>query len=188
MRPSESCKKVITKDYETFIFVEDANFTVFTGMSKMTKEGGRISGDNYSFIYPEPGTVVMTLSDGMGTGESACEESESVVELLEQFIEAGFRKESAIKLINSILVLRSEEQTFSTIDLSVINLYSGICDGGIDCIPGDEKEEFLEEFIRDLHMNNPQEIANAVLNQALELNGWVPRDDMTVLVAGFWSK
>ncbi len=241
MRPSESCKKVITKDYETFIFVEDANFTVFTGMSKMTKEGGRISGDNYSFIYPEPGTVVMTLSDGMGTGESACEESESVVELLEQFIEAGFRKESAIKLINSILVLRSEEQTFSTIDLSVINLYSGICDiikmgasttfikrddlvetvtcatlpagilnqvdydvitrklydgnfvimvtdGVIDCIPGDEKEEFLEEFIRDLHMNNPQEIANAVLNQALELNGWVPRDDMTVLVAGFWSK
>ncbi len=241
MRPSDSCKKVITKDYETFIFVEDANFTVFTGMSKMTKEGGRISGDNYSFIYPDPGTVVMTLSDGMGTGETACEESESVVELLEQFIEAGFRKESAIKLINSILVLRSEDQTFSTIDLSVINLYSGICDiikigasttfikredrveavtcatlpigilnqvdydvvtrklydgnfvimvtdGVIDCIPGDEKEKFLEEFILDLRMNNPQEIANAVLNQALELNGWVPKDDMTVLAAGFWSK
>lgn len=241
MRPSDGCKKVITKDYETFVFVEDANYTVYTGMSKMTKEGGRISGDNYSFIYPEPGTVVMTLSDGMGTGETACEESESVVELLEQFIEAGFRKESAIKLINSILVLRSEEQTFSTIDMSVINLYSGICDiikigasttfikredrvetinsatlpvgilnqvdydvvtkklydgnfvvmvtdGVIDCIPGDEKEKFVEEFIKDLRMNNPQEIANAVLNQALELNGWVPKDDMTVLVAGFWAK
>ncbi len=241
MRPSESCKKVISKDYETFIFMEDGNFAVFTGMSKMTKEGGRISGDNYSFIYPDPGTVVMTLSDGMGTGERACEESESVVELLEQFIEAGFRKESAIKLINSILVLRSEEQAFSTIDLSIINLYSGICDlikigasatfikrddrvetvisatlpvgilnqvdydivskklydgnfvimatdGVIDCIPGDEKEKFLEEFIMDLSMNNPQEIANAVLNQALELNGWVPKDDMTVLAAGFWSK
>jgi stage II sporulation protein E len=241
MRPSESCKKVITKEYDTFIFIEDANYTVFTGMSKMTKEGGRISGDNYSFIYPDPGTLVMTLSDGMGTGETACEESESVVELLEQFIEAGFRKESAIKLINSILVLRSEEQTFSTIDMSVINLYSGVCDiikigasttfikreervetinlstlpvgilnqvdydvvtkklydgnfiimvtdGVIDCIPGEEKEKFMEEFIMDLHMNNPQEIANAVLNQALELNGWVPRDDMTVLAAGFWSK
>ncbi|WMJ90556.1 stage II sporulation protein E [Anaerocolumna sp. MB42-C2] len=241
MRPSDGCKKVITKEYETFIFVEDANFSVYTGMSKMTKEGGRISGDNYSFIYPDPGTLVMTLSDGMGTGETACEESESVVELLEQFIEAGFRKESAIKLINSILVLRSEEQTFSTIDMSVINLYTGICDiikigasttflkreerveavssttlpvgilnqvdydvvtkklndgnfvimitdGVIDCIPGDEKEKFMADFIKDLKMNNPQEIANAVLNQALELNGWVPKDDMTVLVAGFWSK
>lgn len=242
MRPSESCKNVITRDYETFVFAEDAIYTVYTGMSKMTKEGGRISGDNYSFIHPDPGTVVMTLSDGMGTGETACEESESVVELLEQFMEAGFRKESAIKLINSILVLRSEEQkTFSTIDMSVINLYSGICDiikigasttfikredhvetvtsatlpvgvlnqvdydvvtkklqdgnfvimvtdGVIDCIPGIEKEKFVEEFILDLKMNNPQEIANAVLNQALELNGWVPKDDMTVLVAGFWSK
>lgn len=241
MRPADSCKKVITKDYETFVFVEDANYTVFTGMARMTKEGGRISGDNYSFIYPDPGTVVMTLSDGMGTGETACEESESVVDLLEQFIEAGFRKESAIKLINSILVLKSEEQTFSTIDMSIINLYTGVCDfikmgasitfikrnnhvetitsatlpvgvltqldydvktkslydgdfvimitdGVIDCIPGDEKEKFMEEFIMDIKSNNPQEIANAVLNQALELNQWVPKDDMTVLVSGFWSK
>lgn len=241
MRPSDGCKNVMTKDYETFVFVEDANYKVFTGMTRMTKEGSRISGDNFSFIYPDPGSVVMTLSDGMGTGEDACEESESVVELLEQFIEAGFRKDSAIKLINSILVLKSEKQTFSTIDMSVINLYTGVCDfikigasttfikrnnwvetinsttlpagvlnqvdyetvtkklsngdfvimvtdGVVDCIPGDEKEKFLEEFILDLHMNNPKEIANAVLNQALELNQWVPRDDMTVLVSGFWKK
>jgi len=241
MRPADGCKNVMTKDYETFVFVEDANFKVFTGMTRMTKEGSQISGDNYSFIYPDPGTVVMTLSDGMGTGEAACEESEAVVELLEQFIEAGFRKESAIKLINSILVLKSEEQTFSTIDMSVINLYTGVCDiikigasttfikrntwvetinsstlpvgvlnqvdyeavskrlydgdfiimvtdGVVDCIPGDEKERFLEEFILDLRINNPKEIANAVLNQALELNQWVSKDDMTVLVAGFWKK
>lgn len=241
MRPSDTCKKVMAKEYDTYVFVEDANYTVYTGMSKMTKEGGRISGDNYSFIYPDPGTLVMTLSDGMGTGEAACEESESVVELLEQFIEAGFRKESAIKLINSILVLKSEEQTFSSIDMSVVNLYTGVCDiikigasttfikrdtwvetisstslpvgilnqvdydvitknlydgdfivmvtdGVIDCIPGDEKEKFLEEFIQDLSSNNAQEIANCVLNQALELNGWVPKDDMTVLVTSFWKK
>lgn len=241
MRPADSCKNVITRDYETFVFVEDANYTVYTGMSKMTKEGGRISGDNYSFIHPEPGTVVMALSDGMGTGEKACEESESVVELLEQFMEAGFRKESAIKLINSILLLRSEENTFSTIDMSVINLYTGYCDfikigasttflkredyvetvtsttlpvgvlnqvdydvvtkklddgdfvimvtdGVIDCVPDIEKEQYLKEYILNIKSNNPQEIANSVLNHALELNGGMPKDDMTVLVAGFWSK
>jgi stage II sporulation protein E len=241
MRPAEGCKNVLSKDLDTFIFVEDAKYTVFTGMSRMTKEGGRISGDNYSFIYPDPGTVVMTLSDGMGTGEVACEESESVVELLEQFIEAGFRKESAIKLINSILVLRSEEQTFSTIDMSLLNLYTGVCDiikigasttfikreklvetitsttlpvgvlnqvdydvvskklndgdfvimvtdGVMDCIPGDEKEKYLEDFILKLKMKNPRDIADAVLNKALDLNKGVPRDDMTVLVSGFWKK
>ncbi len=241
MRPAEGCKNVVSKDLDTFIFVEDANYTVFTGMAKMTKEGGKISGDNYSFIYPDPGTVVMTLSDGMGTGEVACEESESVVELLEQFIEAGFRKESAIKLINSILVLKSEEQTFSTIDISILNLYTGVCDivkmgaattfikrskmvetinsstlpvgilnqvdydvisknlydgdfvimvtdGVMDCIPEEEKENYLEEFILKLKVKNPKDIADAILNKALELNKGVPRDDMTVLVSGFWEK
>jgi len=241
MRPAESCKKVMSRDYDTFIFIEDVSYRVYTGMAKMTKEGARISGDNFSFINPDPGTVVMTLSDGMGTGEKACEESESVVELLEQFMEAGFKRESAIKLINSILVLKSGEQTFSTIDMSIINLYTGFCDfikigasttfvkrgkevetimsttlpagiinqmdydvitrelkdgdfvimatdGVIDCIPGDDKEQFIIDFISELKMNNPQEIANAVLNQALELNEWIPKDDMTVLVAGFWNK
>lgn len=185
--------------------------------------------------------MVMTLSDGMGSGVDAYEESESVVELLEKFIEAGFKKESAIKLINSILVLKSGEQTFSTIDMSVINLYSGNCDfikigasstfiksnervevinstslpvgvieqvdydvisrrlqedtyiimvtdGVIDCIKGAEKEFVLAEYISKLSIKNPNDIANSVLNYALESNDLIPRDDMTVLVAGFWKK
>jgi stage II sporulation protein E len=241
VRPVDTCKKVISKDFDTFIFVEDVNYKILTGMSRMAKDGERISGDNFSFIYPEPETMVMTLSDGMGSGEDAYEESESVVELLEKFIEAGFKKESAIKLINSILILKSGEQTFSTIDMSVINLYSGNCDfmkigasstfiknremvevinstslpvgvieqveydvisrnleedtyiimvtdGVIDCIKGEEKEMVLAEYISMLSIKNPNDIANSVLNYALESNELIPRDDMTVLVAGFWKK
>ena len=70
----------------------------------------------------------MTLSDGMGTGEAAFKESEYVINFLEQFIEAGFSKKSAIKLINSVMLIRSEEQIYSTIDMSVINLHTGVCD------------------------------------------------------------
>lgn len=241
VRPMDTCKKVISKDFETFIFIEDVNYKILTGLSRMTKDGEKISGDNFSFIYPEPETMVMTLSDGMGSGEDAYEESESVVELLEKFIEAGFKKESAIKLINSILILKSGEQTFSTIDMSVINLYSGNCDfikigasstfikkyemvevlnstslpagvieqvdydvisrelqedtyiimvtdGVIDCIKGSEKELTLAEYISKLNIKNPNDIANCILNYALESNEFTPRDDMTVLVAGFWKK
>lgn len=241
MRPYEGCKKVIAKELDTFTFVEDTDYTVYTGFARMNKEKNPVSGDNYSFLNPSTGTFIMSLADGMGTGQGAYEESESVIELLEQFMEAGFRKESAIKLINSIMVLRDREESFSTIDLSIINLYTGFCDfikmgaaatflkkagevevihsttlpagviqkadyeiitkklysgefvimatdGVVDCIPGEEKEEFISEFLKDLKMNNPKEMANALLNMALEQNGWVPVDDMTVLVAGFWSK
>ncbi|SHO48251.1 stage II sporulation protein E [Anaerocolumna xylanovorans] len=241
MRPYEGCKKVIAKEPETFTFVEDTDYMVYTGFARMNKEKNPVSGDNYSFLNPDTGTFIMSLADGMGTGQGAYEESESVIELLEQFMEAGFRKESAIKLINSIMVLRDREESFSTIDLTIINLYTGFCDfikmgaaatflkkagevevihstslpagiiqkadyeiitkklysgefvimatdGVVDCIPGEDKDEFISEFLKDLKTNNPKEMANALLNMALEQNGWVPVDDMTVLVAGFWSK
>ena len=48
-----------------------------------------------------------------------------VVDLLQKFIEAGFRKETAVKLMNSAMVLQGEDNSFSTLDYSVIDLYTG---------------------------------------------------------------
>jgi stage II sporulation protein E len=48
-----------------------------------------------------------------------------VVDLLQKFIEAGFRKEIAIKLMNSAMVLQGEENHFSTLDYAMIDLYTG---------------------------------------------------------------
>ena len=103
-------------------------FKALTGSARITKLGEKVSGDNFSILNLENGQMILSLSDGMGTGVNANEESESVIELLEQFMEAGFKEESAIRLINSILVLKSENQSFSTIDLSMLNLYTGVCD------------------------------------------------------------
>lgn len=128
VKPDEGSKNVLAKDYETYLFVEDTAFRTLTGVAKVPREGEKISGDNFSIMQLGTGDMIMTLSDGMGSGKLACDESESVVELLEQLIEAGFKEESAIKLINSILVSRSESQMFSTVDMSILNLYTGICD------------------------------------------------------------
>ena len=70
----------------------------------------------------------MILSDGMGSGEDAERESESVLQLLEKMLSAGFREETAIRLINSVLALRAEQNTFATLDISRINLYGGTCE------------------------------------------------------------
>jgi stage II sporulation protein E len=99
---------------------------VLTGVARAMKEN--VSGDNFSILKLETGEVMIALSDGMGTGKEAGEESEIVMSLLEQMIEAGFKAETAIKLINSSLVLKSEKQTFSTIDLSILNLFTGMCE------------------------------------------------------------
>ena len=70
------------------------------------------------------GISVIALSDGMGSGMVAREESKSTIELLEQFIEAGFEKELAINMINSVLLLRSAEEKFATLDICTVNLYT----------------------------------------------------------------
>lgn len=127
-RPALESKNILSNEYERVVLVEDTNFKVLTGIARRNKDGEEVCGDNFSFTQLETGEMIMTLADGMGAGVGACEESCSVVELLEQFMEAGFKEETAIRLINSILVLKSNEQTFSTLDMAVINLFTGICD------------------------------------------------------------
>lgn len=128
MIPSENSKTIIGNEFSSVIFVEDTNFKVLYGIAKVNRKNERISGDNYSLTHTQEGHLYMCLSDGMGTGILAHNESEIVIELLEQFLEAGFCKETAIKMINSTLVMRNENQVFSTIDISEIDLYSGVCE------------------------------------------------------------
>ena len=62
----------------------------------------------------------------MGYGPEAGKESKATVDIVESFIEAGFTKESAINMINSIMAMKFEEnEKFSTLDLNVLDTYSG---------------------------------------------------------------
>ncbi len=47
------------------------------------------------------------------------------INLLEKFLEAKFDKELALKTINSILMLKSNDEMCTTLDISMIDLYSG---------------------------------------------------------------
>ena len=63
-----------------------------------------------------------------------------------------------------------------------------VSDGIIDAFPGDEKEFYVENILQNLDSNNPSEVANSVLMQALSRNAKEASDDMSVLVAGVWKK
>jgi stage II sporulation protein E len=103
---------------------EAEKYQVATGIAKATKSGS-ISGDNYSFIELKDSRFMLALSDGMGTGYKASVESGTTIRLLEKFLYAGFDKDLAVKSINSLLLMKSNEETYATIDLSVINQYNG---------------------------------------------------------------
>lgn len=127
MLPKEECRKVFPRDEEEFVFEESAKLRAVTGVSRLPKAGEEVSGDTFSCMYLPSGELLMALSDGMGSGDCAYEESEQVIELLEQMTEAGFSESSALRLINSIYISREDASGFATADIAVLNLYQKSC-------------------------------------------------------------
>lgn len=125
MRVTADSKTFISKESSSFIIYEDTLFRNVQGIARLKKDGAQISGDNFSFLELDRGELLLGLSDGMGSGSTACKESELVLDLVERFMEAGFSVETAIRMMNSAMVMKGENDLFSTIDLCKINLYSG---------------------------------------------------------------
>lgn len=125
LKATQGCRTFLTKETNHYIFLEDTRFQNVQGIARVKKDGEQISGDNFSFQELESGEFIMSLSDGMGSGSAACKESELVLDLMERFLEAGFSIETAIRMMNSAMVMKGEQNTFSTIDLCAINLYTG---------------------------------------------------------------
>lgn len=104
---------------------EAHKFSVATGFTRRLKESGSISGDNYSLIELKDGKFFMILSDGMGSGPRAALESSLAVNLLEKFLFAGYDQNAALEAINSLLLIKSDDENYATLDISVINQYTG---------------------------------------------------------------
>lgn len=124
----KGCRMVVSKEYMTYEFVEDTCYRVIEGSAMCCADQKQISGDTYTTMRLDNGQVIMSLSDGMGTGKNASEESEYIIKLMEQMMDTGFGKRAAVRLMNSLLFLKSDGKTFSTVDMGLIDLYTGQCE------------------------------------------------------------
>ena len=106
-------------------FREQERFSVDIGICTTTREGSDRSGDNHTYSLLDNGTYVLALSDGMGSGTRANIQSTITVELVKRLLGAGFDKDTALRLINSALLTNGDEETFATVDMCLINLYTG---------------------------------------------------------------
>ncbi len=125
MRLEADTKMFVSEEINEFWFIEDTKFRSVQGIERCKKDGVSVSGDNFSALELENGMFLMGLSDGMGSGCMACKESEMVLDLVEKFLEAGFSMETALRMMNTAMVLKGDADLFSTLDLLQINLYNG---------------------------------------------------------------
>lgn len=108
----------------TVRFGSAKTFEIMTGVAAAAKGGDLLSGDSFSTVELGNGTFAVALSDGMGNGERARLESSSALNILEQLLQSGMDEKLAIKSVNSVLMLRSPDEIYATVDMALIDQYS----------------------------------------------------------------
>lgn len=126
MIPSEDCPLSVYRRNTLLRFEEDRKYYLLSGTAGVPRAGNDVSGDVFSLMKLKEGKQVCILADGMGSGEEARKESSCVVELMEQFLQSGFREEETVRLANSMLIFGLEPSKYSSFDFFSFHLYSGI--------------------------------------------------------------
>lgn len=220
----------------TVTFGSAKTFEVTTGVAAAAKGGDVMSGDSFSTVELGNGTFAVALSDGMGNGERARMESSAALNILEQLLQSGMDEKLAIKSVNSVLMLRSPEEMYATVDMALIDEYTAettfmkigstpsfikrgqeviqvsasnlpigiIKDIEVDLVtlqlqPGDilimmtdgiydapgyavNKELWMKRLIQEIDTDEPQELADCLLESVIRYQKQEILDDMTVVV------
>ncbi len=127
IRVSGNSLRELTDSFEEYVFYEDVNFSTVSGTARRTRQDEDVSGDNFTYMEMDCGQTFMSICDGMGSGEKARDYSEMIIDLLEQLLSSGFGEDTTLKLINSVMLTGNQWQEPATLDMALIDRYSGIC-------------------------------------------------------------
>lgn len=110
------------------------HFSLFPSHKAETFIAGKASGkgiqngDSAAFSYINNDKYAVILSDGMGCGHTAGKHSSIAANLALKMLKCGFDEKDTLNIINTALLLKSSETSFSTLDMAVINLTSSVVD------------------------------------------------------------
>lgn len=104
-------------------FVSAPRFDAVYGYQARGKDGNKTMGDTKTIHKISSDKVLAVIGDGMGSGTNANTVSTSALNLIEAFFSAGFSTAAVTSLTNKLLTL-NEDETFSTLDVCLIDLRS----------------------------------------------------------------
>lgn len=107
-----------------FKLIRNNRYNAIARAAGVPSKDNLISGDTYTFGEVDS-RFFAALSDGMGRGEKASKESTKAISMLEKMMEINMNEEIALKTINDIMSIGSTDEMFATLDISLVDLYSG---------------------------------------------------------------
>ena len=105
-------------------FREKAAYQAEYACSQHICQGCRLCGDAWQGFTDQRSVAHIVLSDGMGSGTAAAVDSNMTVSLIVKLIEAGVDYTAALKIVNSALLVKSGEESLSTVDIAAVNPYT----------------------------------------------------------------
>lgn len=98
------------------------------GVCQFSAHQSAFCGDAYETLTDFEGKTAAVLADGMGKGAAASVNSSLAAGILSKLISSGFSVGAAIKVVNAALIVKDSEESFSSLDLLLVDLFSGRAD------------------------------------------------------------
>ncbi len=99
-------------------------YKVSFARAEQAKSGEDVCGDTVH-ILTETNRFIGILSDGMGCGKAAAIDSIFASTAAERLIKCGIMKDTAAEILNNVMQLRPDDESFATLDIAAIDLYTG---------------------------------------------------------------
>ena len=120
--PMEASEPVSCGGETRLRFNRKTRFSVEFSAAQKSADEAQPSGDSWGFFEDGLGYAYIFISDGMGSGKQAALDSAIVSKLFRRLIRSGIDCGCAVKMLNSIMLTKSEEESFATLDIARIDL------------------------------------------------------------------
>ncbi len=112
----------------TLNFRQKLDFEISIGAISRPTDNETVCGDYYRSFRDADGRYIVILSDGMGTGSRAAVDSAMAAELFSKLVRSGLSFDSALRIANSALLIKSADESLATLDVVCVDLYTGRAD------------------------------------------------------------
>ena len=100
-------------------------YDVEIGSDQHIADGGKLCGDCIDYFSDGMGKTYALVCDGMGTGGRAAVDGNMAVSVMGRLLRSGLSPDSSLQIVNSALMIKSGDESLSTVDLAGIDLYTG---------------------------------------------------------------
>lgn len=109
--------------YTYLVLKHHARYYIQYGVSQCSKEP-IACGDSYT-LFTMNENQYFALSDGMGQGQKASEDSSLTLDVIKQLIMNGISLKDTIQSVNALLRIKNRNDMFTTLDMVEVNLVLG---------------------------------------------------------------